>query len=96
MDLRVLNPVATVKRNKFNLAPRLRDLSGKTVGLYWNGKPGGDMLLKHTSDLLTPRYPGITFKDYVGAGGAAMRQSTPQQIDDITKECAAVIASTSD
>jgi hypothetical protein len=96
MDLQVLNPVANVKRAKVELASRLQGLSGKTIGLYWNGKPGGKILLEYTAELLKQRYSGITFRDYVGAGGAAMRQTTREQADAIANECDALIGATAD
>jgi len=37
-ELVVLNPVADTKTEKFELASRLTDLSGKTIGLFWNAK----------------------------------------------------------
>lgn len=38
-------------------APRLNSLEGKTIGLYWNGKPGGDYFFNRLAELLQQRFP---------------------------------------
>ncbi|MBI2906071.1 MAG: hypothetical protein HYX92_00300 [Chloroflexi bacterium] len=45
--LEVLNPVAVShgELKKYSLAPRPRTLDGKTVGLLWNSKRGGEVAL---------------------------------------------------
>ncbi|MSQ53118.1 MAG: hypothetical protein EXR28_14670 [Betaproteobacteria bacterium] len=90
-DLKVLNPVARTERPKIPSAPRPEDLSGKTVGLYWNGKYGGDTLLAQSSDLLRQKYDGIQFRNYgpkdLGAGS---------QYDELAKTCHAVIQASGD
>ena len=97
MELHVLNPVADIETGKkTSAAPRLVSLTGKTIGLYWNGKPGGTSLLEHTTDLLKQRYANIEFRNYVGMVGAAMRQMTSEQADTIAKECDAIIGATAD
>ena len=96
IELSVLNPVAEAKREKVELAPRLTDLSGKTIGLLWNAKSGGDVLLEQNAELLKQRYSGIKFKNYLGAVGHIMRHATAEQADTISKECDAVIGSTAD
>ena len=97
MELQILNPVADiVTGEKTAVAPRLVSLTGKTIGLYWNGKPGGISLLEHTNKLLKQRYPNTEFRDYVGEVGAAMRQMTAGQAEAISKECNAVIGATAD
>ncbi|GAG61421.1 unnamed protein product, partial [marine sediment metagenome] len=49
VEMGVLNPVADTKTEKFELASRLTDLSGKTIGLFWNAKSGGDILLEQNA-----------------------------------------------
>ena len=96
IELKVLNPVADKKVEKSKLSSRLTDLIGKTIGLYWNGKPGGKVLLEQSAKLLSQRYSGISFKSYIGAGGSLMRQTTVEQADAIARECNAVIGATAD
>ena len=98
VEIDVLNPVAVTKAESddVELAPRLAELKGKTIGLFFNQKAGGDVLLEETAHLLQQRYDSVTFKNYLGAVGHIMRHATPEQADEITKECDAVIASTAD
>ena len=56
----VLNPVAEVDIKKLRGATRLEDLSGKRIGLWWNGKPNGDIFLNEVAHQLESRYPGMT------------------------------------
>jgi len=95
-ELRVLNPVADAKPIKVELAPRLTDLNDKTIGLYWNAKSGGDILLEQNAELLKKRYSGIKFKNYLGAVGFVVRHMPAEQADVIARECDAVIGTTSD
>jgi hypothetical protein len=48
-------------------SPRISDLSGKTIGLYSNGKPGMDNFYIAIQDLLKERYPDITVIRLTGA-----------------------------
>ena len=96
IELSVLNPVAEAKTEKVELAPRLTDLSGKTIGLLWNAKSGGDVLLEQNAELLKQRYSGMKFKNYLGVVGQIMRSITAEQADTISKECDAVIGATAD
>jgi hypothetical protein len=94
-ELSIFNPVAEVRTaEKFTSATKLRDLNGKRVGLFWNGKAGGDMVLSRTAELLKQRYDGLIFKDYTGAENA--RKISPEQANTIASENDALIASTSD
>lgn len=95
-NLEVLNPVADAKPEKVELAPRLTDLTGKTIGLYWNGKSGGDILLEQNAELLKQRYSGVKFRNYMGAVGSIMRHATAEQADVIARECDVVFGSTAD
>lgn len=38
-------------------APRVDSLEGKTIGLYWNSKPGGDQFLNRLAELIQEKYP---------------------------------------
>jgi hypothetical protein len=46
--------------------PRLNDLAGKTIGLYWNGKAGADNLLDALEVLLRERFPATKIRRYEG------------------------------
>jgi hypothetical protein len=45
---------------------RVTSLSGKKIGVYWNGKAGADNLLSVTGDLLKERLPDSTILHYDG------------------------------
>jgi hypothetical protein len=99
--LTIVNPVAearaeTAQAIRFEPAPRVTSLSGATVGLFWNGKNGGQYALARTRDNLQRLYPDVRFLDYLGAHGAVMRRATPEQHDQMARECDVVIGTTAD
>jgi hypothetical protein len=47
--------------------PRLADLSGKKIGIYWNGKSGGDHFWNVVEQLLKQKLPTATMIRYEGA-----------------------------
>ena len=48
----VLNPEGRLGRMDFSPAPRLSDLNGRVLGILWNGKPNGDILLGRIQEAL--------------------------------------------
>jgi hypothetical protein len=62
--LEVLNPVGRIAEGKVAPASRLADLTGKTVGLYWNQKPGGDVTLAAVARKLESRFQGLEFRRF--------------------------------
>ncbi|MCS7207549.1 MAG: hypothetical protein NZ951_06430 [Dehalococcoidia bacterium] len=96
VPLKVFNPVAKPVQTRITPAPRLTDLNGKRIGLYWNIKAGGDVALEHTRALLEKRFPGARFSFYPGDVGFMIRHMTPRLADRIAREVDAVIGTTSD
>ena len=96
VKLQVLNPQAKTEAVSINTAPRTGDLAGKTSGLYWNLKAGGDVALKRTAYHLSRRFPGVEFRNYVGSVGGMLRHATAEDADRVVRECDAVVATTSD
>ena len=99
--LSIINPIADVQANaanaqRFPPAKRPQSLDGKTVGLFWNAKAGGEIALRRTRENLLRLYPGAAFKDYFGAHGTHMRRASTEQLDQIAKEVHAVVGTTSD
>jgi len=47
--------------------PRLSDLSGKRIGIYWNGKAGGNHFWNVIGQLLKEKLPNATILRYDGA-----------------------------
>lgn len=64
-------------------APRLTDLAGKTIGLYWNGKAGADNLLDALEVLLRERFPAARVRRYEGPLdiGEALAAGLSEQAD---------------
>ncbi|MSQ51258.1 MAG: hypothetical protein EXR28_05165 [Betaproteobacteria bacterium] len=56
----VMNPVANVDIEKLKGADRFDDFSGKRIGLWWNGKPNGDIFLNEVAHQLELRHPEMT------------------------------------
>lgn len=95
-QLELLNPVAEAVRQVIPPAPRLGDLRGKRIGLYWNIKAGGDVALARVGERLKSQYDGLTTQDYIGSVGFIMRHMTAEDADRVAQECDAVIGTTSD
>ena len=51
-------PLAKVEAAPVNTHPK--DLSGKTVVLYWNGKPNGDLFLNRIGELLIEKVENVS------------------------------------
>jgi len=96
VSLEILNPVAEIVRDRVPPAKRLDTLEGKTIGLYWNQKPGGDIALAHVARELSQRFTGITFKSYLGSVGSPSRQATAEDIARMSKEVDAIIGTNAD
>jgi hypothetical protein len=95
-QIEVLNPVAQAVRHSVAPAPRRADLSGATIGLYWNMKAGGSDALDRTEALLRERFPRVSFKRYHGSVGFLMRHCTAEDSDRIAREVQAVVGTTAD
>ncbi|MFQ6029407.1 MAG: hypothetical protein ACE5Q6_18170 [Dehalococcoidia bacterium] len=94
--LQVLNPQAATAIPSEALATRVSDLAGKTIGLYWNMKAGGDVALEETAHLLGEGFPGTKFRSFVGSVGATMRHATAEDAERVARECDAVVGTTGD
>jgi len=94
--LHVLNPVAETVQYKVDPAPRLDELRGKTIGLYWNLKAGGDVALQRVAELLEARCGDITLNWYIPVQGFMLRHGSAEEFDQVARECDAVIGTTND
>jgi len=91
--LEVLNPVAEQwgTDEPDPLAPRLTSLEGKTLGLVWNAKPGGDVALKRAGKLIAERIPNVTVRFYSGS-----LPCERELLEQAAAECDAFISCTAD
>ncbi len=61
VKLETLNPRGVIEAKQyFAPAPRVKNLAGKRVGLYWNSKHGMDNFYTVFAELLKKRYPTAT------------------------------------
>lgn len=92
-ELKVLNPEAT-SQGDLNIsppAPRPSTLDGKTVGLLWNDKRGGDVALRRMGKLIQERYRDVKVIAYKGPRGYPK-----PLLEKAFKECDVFIGSTGD
>jgi hypothetical protein len=60
----LVNPEGAAQFSAIAPAARPADLNNKTIGLAWNGKPGGQDALEEIVHLLRERYVGLQFVRY--------------------------------
>lgn len=62
VTLEVSNPTGNVVSAPFlKPAPRIADLNGKRIGLLWNFKKHGDLVLKRIAEALGERFKSLEF-----------------------------------
>lgn len=65
--LEVMDPRGDVPPPKFHApSERVSNLDGKTVGIYWIGKAGGDNFWDGVEELLNDKYPNTRTVRYRG------------------------------
>ena len=95
--LEVLNPRGAVREiEKAAMPAGLQSLDGKTIGLFWNGKPGGDVLLSRTGELLQERFKDVNIISYFPGKPDASKGAAPSTIKKVASEVDAVINSNLD
>jgi hypothetical protein len=52
----LLEPIASTASKQIPLSRRLASLNNKTIGILWNTKPNGDILLRRIHELLSEKY----------------------------------------
>jgi hypothetical protein len=90
-SLEILSPVAEQDDRAFAPSRRLDTLAGKTIGLAWNRKPGGNVAVGRVANYLEKEYPDIRllrFDDDIPFG--------PETIERIVDQCDGVIGTTAD
>jgi len=55
----LVNPAGVIAIEPIEIASRITSLEDKTVVLYWNGKPSGDLYLDRVAELLTEQVKGV-------------------------------------
>ena len=94
MELVVLNPRADSSSATFVPAKRLETLLNKRLGLLWNNKHSGDVLLRQVAQILDQKYHFaeiyFTQKMFIGTG------APKEIIDDLASRVDAVVCSLGD
>ncbi len=90
--LRTFSPVAAKAPLHVQPADRPASLDGKTVGLIWNGKPGGDVALAIVAEFVKKRFPGARFFK----SGWNSFPFTGKQTEEIVATCDVVVGTTGD
>ncbi len=93
-NVEILDPRASnfgERTQSSHLAARPDSLEGKTLGLLWNGKPNGDVALKHAAARIAADFPDLTVNLYTGA-----MPSDRSLLEQAATEADAVIALTAD
>ena len=66
LELRVLNPRGKVSRTPQSLvSPGLGKLTGKKIGILWNGKPMGEVLLPFVEEALKKQLPNTEIRKWI-------------------------------
>lgn len=82
--LTVLNPRGEIEAAPaLGITPRVADLEGKRIGIYWNGKQDGDYFWDVVEGLLMGKYPNATILRYNGPGdlGDTLAAKMAREVD---------------
>lgn len=92
----VFDPTAKKKISKKVGSRRLTTITGKHIGVIWNGKLGGDILLNRVAELLADQCGASEVErvdDRADKMGVCVDGAV---IDRLVKECDAVVLGTGD
>jgi len=93
--LEILDPVAPARVTRIKASTNMDTIKGKRVGLFWNRKPNGDLLLSRFGELLKNRYTDIKIEWLPGKNDPA--QSAPQEVlNESSRNCDVIIVATGD
>jgi len=91
----VLDPTSKGKVKEAKVAKRPISLEGKTVGIVWNGKLGGNAFLERLGELLIERFRlSKILKLYAKADVTSSLPET--EIDEFAKKCEFVLIGVGD
>ena len=96
----VISPAGGPVVTQRGIAPRLKDLNGKTIGEIWNGVFKGDQTFPLIRQLLKDRFPGVKIIPYTefpfrhGGDSPAQQQKLAREIAALAREkgCDALIS----
>jgi hypothetical protein len=99
--LTIVNPVAEPRdwnsgAERYPPAKRVRDLNGKVVALYWNGKQNGLDALAQVKARFSEMFQGVRFIEVTGALGGTNRYLSPEQLAQLQAEADVAVCTTAD
>lgn len=79
----VLDPTGEGAAQQGALAPRLPALRGKRMGVLWNEKPNGDVVLSRLQEILATRYElsQVTWRQKTSS-----QRISPHALEDLVRE----------
>ena len=86
VTLEVMNPRAEIPPPPFfPPSPRVKELSGKKIGIYWLGKAGGNNFWDGVDELLKERFPKAIIVRYRGPFdlGDEMAAKISKEVDTV-------------
>ena len=87
VTIEVLNPRGEIKPPPtLAPSPRIGDLAGKKIGIYWNGKQGGNNFWDVVEELLKEKFPTAKIMRFNGSFDVGQNLAAT-----IVKECDAII-----
>ena len=87
VTIEVLNPRGEIKPPPtLAPSPRIADLAGKKIGIYWNGKQGGNNFWDVVEELLKEKLPAAKIMRFNGSFDVGQSLAAT-----IAKECDAII-----
>lgn len=94
-NIEVLNPVAPSRIADITVGHKVVTLEGKKIGLFWNRKPNGDIVLSRFGELLKQRYPDVKVEWLPGKNDPA--QSAPEAtLKEASEACDFIIVAAAD
>ncbi len=94
ITIELLDPTSGPVATKDALSPRLDSLTGKTLGVIWNGRLPGDLILNRMIEILKDRH---AIKEVVFRGKPYIGNVAPDEIfEEMSARCDAVVAGVGD
>ncbi len=88
-----------IPEKDLDVAPRVKSLEGKKVGLWWNSKSNGDVLLNRIGELLRQKYGNIEIIKFWETDARATNvplELSPEVLDRMARSADVIIAATGD
>jgi len=78
----LVNPAGVIKITPIKIPPRINTLEGKTIGLKWNMKPGGNIFLDRVAELLKEKVPSAKIIKFYEVEPTTVPQSANMDVAD--------------